>query len=305
MLYLILFIILVVMIVLKFVRAEKIPHNTIMLFTGSLGCGKTYLAVERARAAYRKQFNRHKWQKRLPFLKYIFKGSEHPATLFSNIPVKLPYGGISTPFTKEHLMMRENLPEKCVVLLDEFGQMCSQWEFDNPYVMENVQSFVRFFRHFTDGRMYLTDQMSSSLVKPVRDRVGIIYYLHDFHRWLGLPFYYVTTVPLLSVEDTNTEIDDSLERYFFGFLPYPWQRKKKYQSRVYKRLYTKNAVREITAFDESLYTEYLIDVSVSDLIRKDYKKDREKWKDYLYNRFPELPPEPMQAEGVAGGELSL
>lgn len=55
-----------------------------------------------------------------------------------------------------------------------------------------------------------------------------------------------------------------------------------YNSRCYKPIYRSSAVRKIDHFDDSLYTKYLIDISVSKAIQKDYQNNKEKYKDYLY-----------------------
>ena len=186
--------------------------------------------------------------------------------------------------------MEELLPERCVVLIDEVGQFCSQWEFDNPNVMLNVQTLVRFFRHFTNGRMYLTDQVSDNIVKPIRDRIGYIYQLNDFKRSFGvLPFYQVSVVPILSLDNgmTNIEQETPDEHFFFGILPYKWMKIKHYESRCFKLLYTEDAIKRINKFN-GLYTTYLIDISVSSDMKKDYKKNPDKHKEFLYKRSSRL-----------------
>ena len=77
----------------------------------------------------------------------------------------------------------------------------------------------------------------------------------------------------------ETEIDD---KYFFGKLPYKWQKKKTYDPRCFSPLYTEDAVKKIDAFD-GYKTKYLIDLSVNEAIRKDYKANKQKYKDYLYD----------------------
>lgn len=138
--------------------------------------------------------------------------------------------------------------------------------------------------------MFVTDQVATNIVKPIRSRLGMIYGLHDFHRYgFVLPFYKVTTIPMLLVEDNNnimttTELD---ENYFFGYLPY-MKKHGSYNSRCYKPIYRSSAVRKIDHFDDSLYTKYLIDISVSKAIQKDYQNNKEKYKDYLYKEISHI-----------------
>lgn len=277
-----------VFVILQIMRSTKIPSKqSIVAWVGTLGSGKTYLAVRYGKKAYRKQETRYfiyKMFKWLPKSDKIFKDWKYPPTLYSNIPIRINKKTLSTPLTKEMLLERGILPEKCVVVIDEIGAIASQWEFDNPYVQEQLEKFVRFFRHWLDGRMFVTDQVATNIVKPIRSRLGMIYGLHDFHRYGAvLPFYKVTAIPMLLVEDNNnimttTELD---ENYFFGFLPY-LKKHGSYNSRCYKPIYRGCAVRKIDHFDDSLYTKYLIDISVSKAIQKDYQNNKEKYKEYLY-----------------------
>lgn len=293
MIILIVLVIAVIYVCYKSFKSYRLPKNNLICFTGTLGSGKTYLAVAHALREYKSRRLKHAIYKHFKLIAYIFPEAKHPANLYSNIPIQINSSKkspiYSKPLTKEHLLMYNLLPEGCVVLIDEIGQFCSQWEFDNPYVMQNIQTLVRFFRHFTNGKMFMTDQVSDNIVKPIRDRIGYIYQLNDFHRaFKVLPFYEVNVVPILALDNgmTNIEQEDITENFFFGFLPYKWLKISHYESRCFKKLYTTNAVREIGEYDE-LYTTYLIDMSVSTTVKKDYKKEIDKYKDYLYDRFDE------------------
>lgn len=280
----------------RFFKSYRLPNNNIICFTGTLGSGKTYLAVTQALRTYKKQRMKHFFYRKLPFMRWLFcffmPECKYPASFYSNIPIQINLSKkkprYTLPLKKEHLLMTELLPERAVVLIDELGQICSQWEFDNPFVMQNVQTLVRFFRHFTNGKMFVTDQVSSNIVKPIRDRLGYVFQLNDFHRdFAVLPFFKVECIPLQNLDDVGTHIEAGLSDiasfYFYGFLPYKWMKLKHYESRCFKKLYTKNAVRTVDTFDE-LYTTYLIDLSVPDAVRKQYKKEIERFRAYLYDR---------------------
>lgn len=286
-------IVVTVYVLYKSFKSYRLPNNNLICFTGTLGSGKTYLAVAHALIEYKSRRLLHAIYKRFKFISWVFPQSKYPANLYSNIPIQINLSKknpiYSKPLTKEHLLMYKLLPEGSVVVIDEIGQFCSQWEFDNPYVMQNIQTLVRFFRHFTNGKMFMTDQVSDNIVKPIRDRIGYIYQLNDFHRAFKiLPFYEVSVVPILSLDNgmTNIEQEDITQNFFFGFLPYKWLKISHYESRCFKKLYTTNAVRNVEEYSE-LYTTYLIDMSVSTTVKKNYKKEIDKYKDYLYDRFDE------------------
>ena len=89
---------------------------------------------------------------------------------------------ITEVFTEEHMLGHEKLVEGSVVFIDEVGQFCSQWDFDNPKVMIDVQSFVRFFRHWTNGCLVLTDQSIDNIAKPIRCRISFRFPSCTHHR---------------------------------------------------------------------------------------------------------------------------
>lgn len=295
-------VIIAVFLLMQYLRAVRLPKQSIVAFTGTLGSGKTYLAVKNAVKEYNKQNLKYKiymllsW---LPRRDKLLKSWKYSATMYSNIPVRISKSKLSTPLVKEDLLERGRLPEKCVVLIDEIGQFASQWDFDNPKVQENLATFIRFFRHWLDGKMFVTDQVADNIVKPIRSRLGMIYNLHDFRRWAGvLPFYKVTAIPLLLIEDNTNAVESSTneayeDSYFFGYLPYRKNKNNKYQSRCYKPIYTSTALRNIDHFDDNLYTRYLIDITVSKDMQKDYKANRDKYKSYLYDEAPKLINEPI------------
>lgn len=281
----------------KYFKSYKLQtNNTILCITGTMGTGKTFVGSALALKLYKKQRLKHRVYKFCPLFKFVCRESVYPAHIYSNIPLRLKGKKNkivwSEVLTDRHIMCLDTLPENCVVFIDELGQFCSQWEFDNPYVMQNVQTLVRFFRHFTNGKMICTDQVSSNIVKPIRDRLGYVYQLNNFSRFFGiLPFYTVECLPILCLDDGSTNIqasvrDVSSESYLFGYLPYKWMKKKRYESRCYKKLYTENAQRHIDSFN-GFYTQYLIDLSVSTDVKKDYKKNIDKYKGYLYERTAE------------------
>lgn len=305
MIYLIIFIVLAVIILWQYFKQEKLPNNTILAFVGTMGSGKTFLAVREGLRAYKRQKLTHVFCKILPFLRPFFPRWKRKPYLYSNIPIRIKLFGkkkYCRVLRKEHILRQKLLPEGSIVVIDEIGQFASQWDYDNPYVKEQLADLTRFFRHWVDGRMFVTDQSSDNIVKAVRCRLGLVYHLNDFHRWFMLPFFKVDATPLLMVEDSQKEIDIERDQktYFFGVLHYRWVQKllklEKYNSRCYSRIYAEGATRTPTAYDSTLKTRYLIDISVGKAESKDYKDNRQKYREALYR------PAPVRAEGGVGGE---
>lgn len=297
-------IVLLAVVLWQYCHQEKLPHNTVVGFVGTMGSGKTFLAVRDACRAYKKQMMAYVYGKIfLPYRFFNRKWNRKPV-MYSNIPIRVKLFGRNrycNVLTKEHILRQEPLPEGAITVIDEIGQFASQWEYENPFIREQLADFTRFYRHWIDGRMFVTDQSSDNIVKVVRCRLGVIYHLNDFRRWFCLPFFKVDVTPLLMVEDSQKELDVEFDdrRYFFGVLHYRWFQRitglARYNDRCYSEIYRKGASRIAKPYDRSLKTRYLMDISVSYNESKDYKRDRQKYRDALY--------QPMKGKGA--GETSV
>lgn len=274
--FLIVVVVLAVLLLLQVVRSKRMTRNTVLCFTGGLGAGKTYCAVRQAVRFYKRQRLRY-------FFRFVpVLGNKNKPTLYSNIPVKIGRNKYSEVLALEHITLQKRLPEKAVVLIDEVGQFANQYEYDNPYVMGYLQEFIRFFRHYIDGRLVLTDQASDNIVKPIRLRVNVIYNLNDFHRWgFLLPFFKVNVDELACVEDSVQNVNlmqrDAESEYFFGLLPYRWMRKsRRYDSRCYSIMYmAKKLFTAPKQWRKDLKTRYLINIDATEEERKAWKKFRQ------------------------------
>jgi hypothetical protein len=151
--------------------------------------------------------------------------------------------------TYEHLTLQERIVEYSVLFIDELGQFADQFSYDNPFVVQYLQKFIRFIRHYIDGYLVLTDQTSSNVVVQIRRRINVIYNLSNFRRFML--FFYKTNVDEVHITEDittikNANIPDSEQEYFLGYLPFKWFRfldisrfftYKSYESRCYKPLF--------------------------------------------------------------------
>jgi hypothetical protein len=271
-------IIMAIFVLFNYLGQKKIPKNTLVGFTGALGSGKTYLGVREAIKHYRHI-------KFLRFLK-IIKVKRKPE-FYSNIPI---YLGRKYVFWGEkqwtlqlnygHLTGVELIPDYSTIFVDEFGQFASQYDFDNPFVMQYLQKFLRLFRHWTDGKLIFTDQSSSNIVKALRTRMNQVYHLSDFHREFFF-FFKVNVQELHFVEDgvqtitTQEEVNDL--PYFFGYLPFKYLTflnpfKKNYDSRCYSITYQpiRNSIPHVW---NHYKTSYFIDLPNNTAMRKQFRQD--------------------------------
>jgi hypothetical protein len=264
-------IILTVFVLLNYFTQKRLPKNTLVGFTGSLGSGKTYLGVREALKHYK--------HTRMLITFGIIKTKVKPQFL-SNIPIRIGKNKWTEILTYEHLTGITAIPEYSTLFIDEFGQFASQYDFDNPFVMQYLQKFLRLFRHWTDGKLIFTDQSSSNIVKALRTRMNQVYHLSDFRRTL-IFFFRVNVQELHFVEDgiqsitTQTEMSDL--PFFFGYLPFKYltflnPTKKKYDSRCYSITYKPIRFHNPDKWDK-YKTEYFIDLPNNTKMRSQFRKD--------------------------------
>lgn len=211
----------------KILFQKKVPNNTVIAFTGGLGSGKTYLGVKYALKHYRK----------MRFLYFLRIIKDEPM-FFSNIPIRITRKKWAIKLEYDHLTLKSRLPEYSTVFIDELGQIASQYDFNNPYVMQYLQEFIRFFRHYVDGKLIVTDQTSSNIVVAIRRRINQIYNLYDFKRWFFF-WYMVNVNEVMITEDiTNIkDVSDDTPPYFMGYLPFKYVKILNYLNPFYLKHY--------------------------------------------------------------------
>ena len=297
---LVLFIILIIQIVrvcIKYFKAEKVSSDTMICFIGTMGSGKTYMAVDTALKEYGALYRRYRLSKNF-FIGRIYTAIYPDAALephlFSNIPILLHRCWWNRKkdiycevLTGEMLTLRQRIPPNSVVVFDEVSMTCNQFEYDNPLVMENVSMLARFCRQWSIKKFILTDQ-SLSIVKPIRERIALAYMLSDFHRFSFMPFFQTNVIPLLLVADQSTQLTATLEPYFFGVLPYKWWqrifRTARYDTKCYSIIYEDGWCTIPPERFAALKTNYVIDVTSTgqDLFR--YKKSKKEYRnDFMSN----------------------
>ena len=179
------FIIILVLVVLlvKFVLKPYIaPKDTVELWVGTNGSGKSLNGVKSALNSLKRNTLKVKW--------YNFWHRRHKKplpVLISNIPIYKGKRIISYQLKPEHLLGVERLPEKCVVLIDEVSLWLSQMDYKNPNV-NSCDDMATLYRHYTQGGyLVLTTQDISKCCFPYRYCTGSAFVLSDFKKhWWGL-----------------------------------------------------------------------------------------------------------------------
>lgn len=252
-----------ILIIYIMLKPYFVKYDTTLLFTGGLGTGKTLNAVKTGRRIYKKTLASIKWQNfwirqfnkirnkhNRKIDKYINKGvskkhvkywplvEEHEKPRFiTNIPVCLKKGKNpvwSTVLTKDMLLLHQRIPEYSVVLLDELPQLINQFNWNIEEVQHNVNEFATFFRHYIGGKLIMTAQADSEIVKQIRSKMNTYYHLSNFRKFLW--FFYKCDI----CQFVASEIVDNVSMGFYEDNTktiYGTLFKKLYDSRCYSPRY--------------------------------------------------------------------
>ncbi len=270
---------------------KRFAKNTVICLTGGLGSGKSFLGVKKSLSSlfwrriayYIGLYDKWVLKRKIMGIKIYKRIKSDKPNLYSNIPILISKrkNEWSITLTYGHIIMTESIVEYSVVFVDEVGQFASQYEYDNPFVMQDIQMFFRFFRHFLDGKLIVTDQNSSNIVLVLRRRINIIYNLSNFSR--KFLFFYKVDVAEITITDDATNIIETVSNenlpYFFGLLPFKYLTflnkifgyTKHYDSRCYSILYEPKKDNHDITWQE-YKTKYFIELPTNKEMRDKFKK---------------------------------
>lgn len=172
----------IVFVVWLIIKPYVKPHDTVELWVGTNGSGKSLFGVKSTLIAYRKNCIKVFWHNILhPFDKW-----DKPI-IFSSIPLYKGNKIISYELKPEHLVGAERLPPRCVCFLDEVSIWLSQMDYNNKNV-NSVDNMATLFRHYTfGGYLIMTTQDINKCAFPYRYCTGSAFVLSDFKKhWWGL-----------------------------------------------------------------------------------------------------------------------
>ena len=166
--------------------------------------------------------------------------------LISNIPIKIKGGRHElwcNVLEKDMLLMtkdedgnlKSKIPEYSVVIIDEIPQLVNQFNWNIQEVQNNVNEFATFFRHYIGGKLIMTSQSDSQVVKQIRDKMNTFYWLSNFRKFLFF-FYKCDCCQFISsdvVGNVNTGFVEDNTKTIYGTLF-----TKRYDSRCYSERYT-------------------------------------------------------------------
>lgn len=262
------------------IKPYIIRYDTTMLFTGGLGSGKTTESVKRAIVCIRKQrIFKYKWQnfkiaitnlirklREKHLIKQFYKNNRtgfiikdqkkyvKRPLLYSNIPIKFkPHiwsikSEWSTQLDVEHILLLKEINEYSVVVIDEFPQFISQFDWDIDLVQKNCNEFITYFRHYIGGNLITNAQSEQEIECHFRRKLNIGIWCFNFRAWPFpfLPLFYTVRMCDFMLSDNMTTMSTTYveenTKLHFGFFPgrtlgiFPG---KAFDSRCYKPRYKK------------------------------------------------------------------
>jgi hypothetical protein len=243
----------------------KVTNNSVICFTGGLGSGKTLFGVYYSLGRLAKRRRVFKWKQRyrkmFNYVAYLLYKDSEPL-LYSNIPINSPY---FVPLTKEHITLESKINQNSVVFLDELGQVASQHDWNKPLVKNNLNEYIRFFRHYIDGSLVVTDQSADEIAVGIRRRINVIYNLNDLVKLIPIPGFTLirtTITPITMIEDLQTvektDVGELQKHYIYALLV---GFRKMYESRTYKHRYDDvTLLAEVPSVPDSLFTNDFIEI---------------------------------------------
>ncbi|MBQ8175278.1 MAG: hypothetical protein IJ009_07760 [Clostridia bacterium] len=224
-------VIIVIVIVIFRRKFYSFQVGTLNGFVGGNGTGKTFCATWLAVKTFRRRWRATLFANMRRTVANWFRTKKRKKPLHempilvSNIPMRIPWHGKSYKLLPEHLLLKERLPQRSVILIDEHGQWCSQFGYNNPNAINNgaYDEFLRLCRHYGDFAVFVCEQCSENIIFSCRRR------LQSLNNMMGISFFsilpiFVARVRTVSVSEeiktVETGMDGASSRLVIGLVPF-------------------------------------------------------------------------------------
>lgn len=212
-----LYIILAIALIWLFVKPYVIKHDTVSLYTGSLGSGKTLVGVSDALRMLRKNRIKVFWHN------LWHKDKKPKPMLYSSIPIQISKKEKSLDLKTEHILMTERITEKSVVFIDEVSLFLNSFEtvITNNNV-KTVEEMATLFRHYTKGGfLIMTTQNTSKCNYVIRYCCNECFNLSNFNTIPIIHFVYWHKIRHITLTDDVKTIEEGQSEdnsdWHFGF----------------------------------------------------------------------------------------
>lgn len=201
----IIFLIAIALIIYFVVRPYRQQFDSVILYTGGLGSGKSLISSQMALKLLRKNRSIVFWHNVFhPIDKW-----EKPQ-LYSNIAFKISKKEWALKLTPEHLTLQASIIPKSVVFVDEISLFLDQFSIKLP-ASDTVEEFSTLFRQYTkNGFLVANTQNSNKVNFHFRYCVNSALNLCYFKKWF--PFcwlFYTVKVRNISLADDIKKIENN------------------------------------------------------------------------------------------------
>lgn len=251
---------------------KRKKQDTLLMFTGTNGSGKTLNGVDLVQKFYNKSYKeyRKKIKKIAPL--------EIPK-VYSNFPIWYKCKGkwvLSEKLTFEMCILHEKINQGSIVVIDELGSFISQFDFKGKNV-ELFDEFCRLFRHYFGNTSHLIcmDQCSNNAVLQVRRRFSKVFNCVQTRFWLN-GLFHITRYRNVSIseeiktieeiEKGDADTDENINKIISFHIPKIIKKilhiRNKYDDRAYSNRY-------IDVYAKELHSDSVL--KQNDLLRFDFK----------------------------------
>jgi len=178
-------------------------YDTVLLYTGGLGSGKSLISSQMALRLLRKNRNRVFWHN------LFHPRDKWPVPqLYSNIAFKISKKEWALQLTPEHLLLQAAIVPRSVLFVDEICLFLDQFSIKLP-ASETVEEFATLYRHYTMGGYFVSNTQNTNKVNfHFRYCVNSALNLSYFKKWLPFPLPWLW----YSVKCRNISLADDIKK---------------------------------------------------------------------------------------------
>ena len=180
--------------------------DTVILYTGGLGSGKSLISSKMALRLLRKNRSKVKWHNF-----WHPKDKWEKPQLYSNIAFKISRSEWGLQLTPSHMVLEAAIIPRSILFVDEVCLFLDQFSIKLP-ASETVEEFATLYRHYTQGGFLVMNTQSSNKVNfHFRYCVNSALNLSYFKKWLPFPLpwlWFTVMVRNISLADDIKRIEE-------------------------------------------------------------------------------------------------
>lgn len=240
---------------------RKKKNDIIVLTSGKLGGGKSFITTYDALSSYKESCKEWRRVNKPCFIVKLIRKISYfdnknkqkesyglcKPCLYSNYPIRINKNEYSKLITNDIMLLKEAIPLNSIVIIDEFSSWINQFQFNEKF-SKCLNDHIQKWRHYHGNysKLYVIDQSSDNIPLQVKRRGNKVLYCESVKHYLGfihiLNYKYIElteNIKTIEINETrdieNSDKADSgdktSKRIVFGI-------KQRYDSRAYSNRYT-------------------------------------------------------------------